>query len=244
MVGISFLSGCTSFHQAVDDIFLKDDAITVSSDNLSNVSGVPAPVGSPTGGVIPSVNGSVIPLPLGGPPSIIGGVNMPAFQGGMITNDPSVTVFPLDGGAPMPQYGGQMPLSQNGMSNIGIGGDFGGSSMTASGGNNIFFRDGSSRLGSGDLRKLSQIAEQAKFAPVSRITVEGFASRPTQAGTNSPTAHTLNLKESANRSVAVSKQLIKNGVPAEKIKTVSWGATKASGNDTQDRRVDIIMGER
>jgi outer membrane protein OmpA-like peptidoglycan-associated protein len=115
---------------------------------------------------------------------------------------------------------------------------------SGSGETQIFFRYGSSRLGSIDKQKIASAADSARFAPVSKVTVEGFASRPTQAGTNSVEAHVLNLKESMNRSFAVSKEMLRNGVPAEKIKTVSWGAAKATGDDSYDRRVDISMGER
>ncbi|MEM8833411.1 MAG: OmpA family protein [Pseudomonadota bacterium] len=108
----------------------------------------------------------------------------------------------------------------------------------------IFFKFGSSRLGSIDQRKIAAFADQAKFAPINRVTVEGYASRPTQAGENSVKAHVLNLKESMNRSFAVSKSLMQKGLPAEKIKTVSYGSTRATGDGAFDRRVDMIMGDR
>ena len=155
------------------------------------------------------------------------------------TGDSSVTVFSLDGPPP-----GQMPMGvQSGtmMPSYG-GGNY--APYMGQGGNQIFFKHGSARLGSGDMRKISSVAEQAKFAPVNRITVAGHASKPTQAGSQSVQGHVLNLKESMNRSFAVSKTLMKKGVPAEKIKTVSWGSTKPTGNESQDRRVDIIMGEQ
>jgi outer membrane protein OmpA-like peptidoglycan-associated protein len=47
-----------------------------------------------------------------------------------------------------------------------------------------------------------------------------------------------------NRSFAVSSALMKEGVSPDSIKTVSWGSARATGNDEQDRRVDISMGER
>lgn len=167
--------------------------------------------------------------------------SIPNYGGGMPSMaDSSVTIFSLDSSAPM--MGGDqiaggfdnysaMPMDQG---FVAYGGE----------GNQIFFKDGSSRLGSGDLRKLSNVAERAKFAPVNRVTVAGYASRPTQAGSNTVQGHILNLKESMNRSFAVSKELIKKGVPAEKIKAVAWGATKPTGNEEQDRRVDVIMGEQ
>lgn len=161
---------------------------------------------------------------------------------GVLASDPSVTIYSLDdqmpmGAAPsyaMPTYnnaGLYPPMNSYGTMNQGTE-------------NQIYFKHGSSRLGSGDLRKLSDAAEQAKFAPVNRITVSGHASQPTQAGTQTVEAHILNLKESMNRSFAVSKTLMQKGVPAEKIKTVSWGATQPTGDESQDRRVDIVMGEQ
>lgn len=162
--------------------------------------------------------------------------SLPQYGGGVLaSSDSSVTVFSLDG-APV---GGAQNFSGNGFS---APQNFGAASNA--GGNQIFFKHGSSRLGGGDKRVLSSVAEQAKFAPVNRITVAGHASQPTQAGSRSVEGHILNLKESMNRSFAVSKELMRNGVPAEKIKTVSWGSTKPTGNNTQDRRVDIVMGEQ
>ena len=169
------------------------------------------------------------------PPTPFGGATLPNYGVGVRAADPSVTIFPVEGS----------PAGMSGMSpnyfdpnaNIGSGAAYGGD-------NQIFFRNGSSRLGSGDMRKLSNVAEQAKFAPVNRVTVAGYASKPTQAGSHTVEGHILNLKESMNRSFAVSKTLMRKGVPAEKIKTVSWGSTKATGNNSQDRRVDVVMGEQ
>ena len=160
---------------------------------------------------------------------------LPPVSGTVLSGDPSVTIFTLDG-APAPMgmvdnigympVGNQMPY-------------FGGGANTQ-----IFFKHGSSRLGSGDKRKLSSAADQAKFAPVNRVTVAGYASPPTQAGSNTVEGHVINLKQSMNRAFAVSRQLMRNGVPAEKLKTVSWGATKPTGSNSQDRRVDVVMGEQ
>ena len=156
------------------------------------------------------------------------------YGGFMPASDSSVTIFNLDGGAPMnaPQYNaGQVGYTQNAYGNNQVAGQ-------------IFFKHGSSRLGSGDMRKISNLAEQAKFAPVNYVTVEGFASRPTNAGSHSTQAHIINLRQSMKRSEKVSKALVHKGVPGEKIKTVSWGSSKATGDNARDRRVDVVMGER
>ncbi len=161
------------------------------------------------------------------------------------TADTSVTIYGLDGDVP-PHIGAQ-PYGHNNVPpvqahNQGYGQSYDQSLGSVAG--QIFFKHGSSRLGSGDLRKIKSLAEKAKFAPVNHITIEGFASKPTQAGTNTTQAHILNLRQSMKRSEKVSKALIRQGVPGEKLKTVSWGASKATGNNTQDRRVDVVIGER
>lgn len=154
------------------------------------------------------------------------------------TRDSSVTIYGLDDTPPNMAgnpYGTYTPPAQNTYANN--------TYANNNSAGQIFFKHGSSRLGSGDMRKISVLADSAKFAPVHYITVEGFASRPTQVGQDSTQAHILNLRQSARRSEKVALALIKKGVPGEKIKTVSWGATKSTGDDTYDRRVDVVMGE-
>ncbi len=185
----------------------------------------------------PSLGVSVSPSPRQQPRA--SGVLMygEAFE----TSDSSVTIYGLDGD--VPPHIGASPYGNNNYGARGSG--VSASALSQSGGGNqIFFKHGSSRLGSGDMRKISQFAETAKFAPVDYVTVAGFASRPTQAGSNSTQAHIINLRQSMKRSEKVSKALMRKGVPGEKIKTVSWGASKATGNNSHDRRVDMIVGEQ
>src|SRR5690606_12662077 len=107
----------------------------------------------------------------------------------------------------------------------------------------IFFDHGSSRLGSGDQQVLSQVAEQAKFAPVDRVKVEGFAS--TRTDVSDPVeSKIVNLKQSMNRAFNVSSQLMRDGVPSEKIQTTVWGDSKTSPSrsEAEERRVDITTG--
>ena len=96
------------------------------------------------------------------------------------TLDSSVTIYGLDGD--VPPHIGASPYGNNNYGANGFGSSsVSASALTQSGGNQIFFKHGSSRLGSGDMRKISQFAETAKFAPVDYVTVAGFASRPTNA---------------------------------------------------------------
>lgn len=166
------------------------------------------------------------------------------------STDSSVDIYPVDG-----SYAGSMdgtwpnslyPTS-SGMTPLG------GGSQQASAGrasprvgsgyapSQIFFKHGSSRIGSGDQQVLRQVADQAKFAPVERVRVEGHAS--TRTGVSDPVeAKIVNLKESMNRAFNVSSTLMREGVPAEKIQTTVWGDTKNTGDEANSRRVDIITG--
>ncbi len=106
----------------------------------------------------------------------------------------------------------------------------------------VFFKHGSSYLGSGDKRVLSQVAEQAKFSPVEAVTVDAYASKRTSLSDPVASAQ-VNLRQSMERANAVSSFLIEQGVPGEKLKTSTWGDTRLSGkNEAYDRRVDIVTG--
>ena len=179
-------------------------------------------------------------------------------QGIPLATDPRVTVYPVDGYAsfqPEPTWpnavlpvtgsvsradGGVSPFSPERDQKV-EGGKL--PSRAAPGVSNVYFRYGSSNLDGGDRSVLREVAETAKFAPVDRVKVEGFASAPTQ--TNDPVkAKILNLKESLKRASTVSQHLIEEGVPAEKIETKAWGDTKPSGaGEAGERRVDIVTGQ-
>ncbi len=171
-------------------------------------------------------------------------------QAGMPSSvDSSVEIYPVEG-----TYAGQMaqtwpnsvlprhditisPVMQN-VSSSGRVSPHVGSGYAPS---QIFFKHGSSRLGDGDRKILREVAEQAKFSPVDRVRIEGHASART--GVSDPVeAKIVNLKESMNRAFNVSSQLMRDGVPAEKIQTTVWGDTKNSGDEAHNRRVDIITG--
>ncbi len=166
-----------------------------------------------------------------------------AYGRGQFASDKSVTIYNLDG-QPI-QTGidfGRTKMASAYNDSVGGSSYRGNASVGAGAANQIFFKHGSSRLGSGDMRKVSTLADEAKFAPVNYISVEGYASRPTQYGKNTTQAHITNLRQSAKRAEKVTSALIRKGVPGEKIKTVSWGATKATGRNAYDRRVDVNIG--
>lgn len=156
------------------------------------------------------------------------------------SGDPSVTIFSLDGsGSAASPYAPMVPAPFADVANPAIGGKQG--AVSGKDVSRVYFEYGSAHIGTNDARILKEAAEIAKFAPVDRIRVEGHASVDTQ--TNDPVqARMLNLKESMNRAFSVSRRLIEQGVPAEKIKTVAWGDTVPAGSYKEQRRVDIITG--
>ncbi len=162
-------------------------------------------------------------------------------------SDPSVTVFPLDdfGGA----YGGGMispavpyNAGPSSMTPAPFEGSDARGKLNSSAGKDvsrIYFDYGSDKIDAADKTVLAEAANAAKFAPIDRVRVEGHAS--VDAGNADPvSARMLNLKESMNRAYAVSRSLIQQGVPAEKIKTVAWGDTIPAGGNAAQRRVDIV----
>lgn len=168
-------------------------------------------------------------------------------------SDPSVTIFPLDDfgvsggpgggvGAPLPHQGGASSLTPAPFvdtPNPAIGGKL--SSTAEDAISRIYFQYGSDKLDANDKAVLKKTAEAAKFAPVDRVRVEGHASVDSQVK-DPIRARILNLEESMNRAYAVSRGLIQQGVPAEKIKTVAWGDTVPAGSREAQRRVDIMTG--
>lgn len=152
--------------------------------------------------------------------------------------DSRVTIFPLDGADDFTGASSMGSYSDSAMAMS--GGSYGSSAGSYRPGNaQIYFANGSSSLDSKDQGVIGQVAEQAKFSPVDRISVEGHASPPSGSGTVQE--HISNLKASMDRTFEVSKNLMLKGVPAEKIRAVSWGDTRQPPgvSDAEARRVDI-----
>ena len=86
----------------------------------------------------------------------------------------------------------------------------------------------------------------AQRAGTGAIQVEGHASTRT-ATTNPVESRIVNLKVSMERAYDVTRELIRDGVPAETIQTRAWGDTRPAlsvdGKSTEDasRRVEIYV---
>jgi len=162
----------------------------------------------------------------------VSSVAMPAGQN--VAGNPSVTVYPLDdfgGVSAAPVYPANAGTATGGQMKAAAGKDV----------SSVYFPYGSANLDGSDQRVLKDAAEVAKFAPVDRVSVEGHASPHTQVA-DPVKSKILNLKESMNRAFNVSRTLIEQGVPAEKIKTVGWGDTVPAGSEEAQRRVDVVTG--
>jgi len=109
--------------------------------------------------------------------------------------------------------------------------------MAANGQPVIFFKYGSSRLGAADIQKLRDLAQQINSGQQSAVII-GLASKPTGLK-DSATADEVNLKMSAKRAAVVLRELVKQGVSADKLNVTAFGDTLAKGNPAQDQRVDV-----
>ena len=245
------LAACGATGQKRDAVKVTNKSVAVAPVPQGGYGGASAPASSPAnvsyGAMASTPEVEVYSLETGAPyggggETIPRGYTSSDFPGGApLASDPSVTVFPIDGSgfgefapiatAPFSPRVPAGPLSDtgNGLTpRAAVGGPV----------SSVYFDYGSAQIRDPDA--LRSVAETAKFAPVDRVVVEGHASPQTQ--TEDPVeARILNLRESLKRAEAVSKTLIREGVPAEKIKTVGWGDTKLSGGaEDSQHRVDII----
>ena len=108
----------------------------------------------------------------------------------------------------------------------------------------IYYKHGVTSLSSSGRQVVDNVAEKYRMAPRMTLRVEGYAS--VRAQTNDPVKREiLNLKTSMDRAITVSQELIKNGVPANSIRTIAYGDTKPApaqpGVSIEDasRRVEI-----
>ncbi len=162
-------------------------------------------------------------------------------DGGMPSlNDPSVTIYPLDGGGWMGGSGTPGIVAPSGMRQ-GFDSPF--DSTGALEPARVYFQHNSSLLNPAAKKVVGFVAENHP-AGSGGVRVEGHASART-ALKDPVKAHMVNLKVSMDRALSVSRELIRKGVPAEAIETKAWGDTRPAlssfGGDTEtaSRRVEI-----
>ncbi|HVY75843.1 MAG TPA: OmpA family protein [Puia sp.] len=104
---------------------------------------------------------------------------------------------------------------------------------------NVQFRSSSSRLTSGSLPALKELADTLKASPDLDLVVEGHAD-------NSGSA-VYNQKLSEQRAGEVKKALVKLGIPADRITTIGYGDTrpvadnKTAAGKAKNRRVVLTL---
>jgi outer membrane protein OmpA-like peptidoglycan-associated protein len=162
------------------------------------------------------------------------------------STDPSVTVFPFGdsvlapgtnpayrpyGGArrPMPAAGGYAAMDSL--------------PMYTGNPNTVYFEHGSSALSATARKAIASAARNYG----GQVVVEGHASQRAQS-TDPVQRGIINLQMSMKRAMAVTKQLIRDGVPPESIKTTAYGSAKPAVMETdrateaKNRRVEILTG--
>lgn len=163
------------------------------------------------------------------------------------STDPSVTVFPFSDSALAP--GTDPSYRPHGVARRPVAAAAGGYAamdslpMYTGNPNTVYFEHGSSAL-SATARKAIASAARGYGG---HVVVEGHASQRTHT-TDPVQSGIINLQMSMKRAMAVTKQLIRDGVPPESIKTTAYGAGKPAVMETdrateaKNRRVEILTG--
>lgn len=163
--------------------------------------------------------------------------------------DPNVTVFPLQRSAPAPASSLELvPPSQF---QRGLQSPFDESSLDQPKNHNgdhlIYFSHGSSHLGKNGQQIVQKVSADYNAGQSSLINVTGHASKRAETS-DEKQRQIVNMKMSMKRAMKVTQALIKNGVPAEVIKTSALGDTKPAvalnslSQEAANRRVVIQVG--
>ncbi len=108
----------------------------------------------------------------------------------------------------------------------------------------VYFAHDSKQIDAEGLQQIASLAQRHAATPAHALKVEGHASIKANYA-DEQQKRIVNLKVSMDRAFAVSRALIKRGVPAKSIRVMAWGDTKAptilNGKTLQDaaRRVEI-----
>jgi outer membrane protein OmpA-like peptidoglycan-associated protein len=164
--------------------------------------------------------------------------------GGVVSSqDSSVTVYPLDGDAAPPPIASSGPPEALTPSPSPSYPPRGGMDMQGVEPARLYFAHGAVKLDAPAKQIIKTVAQRAGGGA---IQVEGHASTRT-ATTNAVEGRIVNLKVSLERAYDVTRELIRDGVPAEAIQTRAWGDTRPAlpvgGKSAEDasRRVEIYI---
>jgi outer membrane protein OmpA-like peptidoglycan-associated protein len=109
----------------------------------------------------------------------------------------------------------------------------------------VYFKHGSSRLGSLDKKRIADLAEQLKRQPAT-VVIIGHASKPTGLD-DKIASEDVNLRMSAQRASVVLRELARHGVSADQVRITAQGDSSPAAPtpgltpEAADRRVEILF---
>lgn len=166
----------------------------------------------------------------------------------VISSNPSVQVFPLDEdmrGATPSSLMPAAPASSGPIEMAPVSDEL--SAAPVGTGAQIFFDHDSDTVNGEGKATIAALAQ--KFSGGQGVSVEGHASVKANFA-DEVQRKIVNLRVSMNRALAVAKELISGGVPADSIRTVAWGDSKppiaVPGKDAEEaaRRVEVYAAHQ
>lgn len=235
------VAGCSLILASCDHLSSSGEKIAVQ-----NGAGAPSAVDMPLSQMTQYMSGGSVEVygidgPVGGDDMMTSGPALPTDNGGRsYGGDASVQVYPMDDGAPLYEGGvpPMMPPSGARQDYPSPFKDHEGLLPMDSSAAKVFFDHNSTAIKPEGRKTISQVAHSATGA----VQVDGHAS--TRAESSDPVArHIVNLKTAMDRAFNVSRELMREGVPAEAITTSAYGDTRpAAEGEAASRRVDIRSG--
>ncbi|AEP09363.1 ompA family protein [Micavibrio aeruginosavorus ARL-13] len=172
-----------------------------------------------------------------------------AAGGLQASTDPSVTVFPFADGGYVP---GVRPTQaqHRGGPLLPMPTDIGGIPTYAGSPARIYFEHGSAALSATTRQVLGSVAQRyLEQTPGYMVEVGGHASTRTDVA-DPVKSRIINFDMSMKRAMAVTKQLIRDGVPVDVVKATAYGDThpavveNSAADEARNRRVEIITRPR
>lgn len=192
---------------------------------------------------VPEQSGGMTPAP-----------RLPQGVGQKFGGNSHVTVFSLDDHNPAYNAGGYSPATPQGRGGIPpmIDGNMtpmsmGGAPSYQDGVARIYFSHGGKNVNSAGRQVSSHVSQQCRSGGCGVVKVEGHASTRAEAK-DEVQRRIINLKISMDRAMNVTRQLIRDGVPAGSIQVTAHGdrvppvAVPGGDAEAAARRVEIITG--